>query len=363
VPAKVLIVGASGLVGAAGIDAFLAHGWSVTAVSRRPPEVDSISEFTHVPLDLLDRDACARAFAEMPQVTHVVYAAAFEKPGLVAGWSDPEQMQTNLRMFENVLEPLVKHGSIQHVSLMQGTKAYGVHLHPIPIPARESAPRDAHENFYWLQEDRLKQLAAENRFGWTIFRPVQVVGPAYGSAYSTPPIIGVYAAICHEEGLPFGFPGGNIFPAKQAADVRLVAGALQWAATSEAAAGEHFNVTNGEVFAWQEIWPALGEMFGLEAAPPKAISLGELLPTKAEAWDRIVARHRLRPLPLAAVLGQSHFYADYTFGYGLTTMPPPALVSTIKIKQAGFTETMNSTETFRWALGRLIDRRILPKLD
>ena len=38
----------------------------------------------------------------------------------------------------------------------------------IPIPARERAARDDHENFYWLQEDYLRAKAADQGFTWTI---------------------------------------------------------------------------------------------------------------------------------------------------------------------------------------------------
>jgi nucleoside-diphosphate-sugar epimerase len=356
----VAVIGASGLIGAATVGALLEQGSVVTAVSRRRPDLDSGHTFTHVALDLLDRSACADVIDKWSSVTHLVYAAAYEKPGLVTGWSDPEQMATNLSMFGNVLEPLARLGALQHVSVMQGTKAYGVHLHPIPLPAKESAPRDPHPNFYWLQEDLLKQLSTEHDFGWTIMRPVQVVGPAYGSGYCTPPVIGAYAAICREEGLPFAFPGGNIFPARQVADVRLVANALCWAATSPAALGQHFNLTNGEVFSWTELWPVFAEFFGIEAAKPTPLSMTDFLSAKADVWDAIVARYGLRKLSLAEILGHSHQYADYTFGYGITEMPPPALVSTVKVKQAGYTATMDTAETFGWALSQLVERGILP---
>ena len=60
-------------------------------------------------------------------------------------------------MLENLFEPLRGAASgLQHVTLLQGTKAYGAHLGPIPIPARERAPRHRHANFYWLQEDYLR---------------------------------------------------------------------------------------------------------------------------------------------------------------------------------------------------------------
>jgi len=359
-PKTVLVLGASGLVGTAAIDEFLGAGWHVVAVSRRTPEVSSDRPFRHLAVDLHDPAACESAFGALPEVTHVAYAAVYEKPGLVEGWSDPEQMQTNLRMLRNVVEPLSAVAHLEHVTLMQGTKAYGVHLHPIPIPARERYPRDDHPNFYWLQEDYIKETSERMGFAWTILRPVQVVGAAFGVAYSMPPVIGVLAAICREERRPFGFPGNPLAPVKQVVDVRLVAQAIRWAATAPEAKGEHFNLTNGEVFSWQQLWPSLAEELGVEPAEGASLSMAEFLPGKGDVWDKIVAGHGLRSLTIADVLGQSHQYADYTFGYGLTEAPPSALVSTIKVKHAGFTQTWDTEESFRHWLRTLIERRVLP---
>lgn len=360
---RVLVAGASGLIGTATIGAFAAEGWDVVAFSRRPPEVDGPLRFEHVSVDLTDAAATRDAVAALaPRPTHLVYAAAYEKPDLVAGWSDPEQMATNRAMLGNVLVPLAAGGGLRHATVMQGTKAYGAHLHPIPIPARERAPRDDHENFYWHQEDLLRELADRHAFDWTVFRPVQVVGPAYGVSYCTPPVIGVFAALSVATGLPFGFPGGTIHPVRQVVDARLVADALVWAATSPAARGEHFNLTNGEVFSWHELWPSLADAMGVPYAEPRPISLADELPRLAGVWEEIVAEHRLRPLSLLDVLGRSHQYADYTFGYGLTTMPAPALVSTVKVKQAGYTQVYDTEVTFRDALRTLVERRVLPDL-
>ena len=156
----VLIAGASGLVGTAAVDRFLDDGWDVVAVSRRRPEVFSARDFRHVPIDLRDADATAAAASELGDVSHVVYTAVFELPGLVPGWSEREQMDTNRDMLRNLMEPLAKAGRLEHVSLLQGTKAYGIHLHPMPVPAREKYPRDQHDNFYWLQEDYIREKAA-----------------------------------------------------------------------------------------------------------------------------------------------------------------------------------------------------------
>jgi NAD(P)-dependent dehydrogenase (short-subunit alcohol dehydrogenase family) len=108
----VIVTGASGLVGSAAVDSFLNAGWEVIAVSRRRPEIISQRPYTHLPVDLQDAEACRRAFGDMPEATHVFYAAVYEKPGLIAGWQDPEQMATNLGMIRNVIEPLAASGRL-----------------------------------------------------------------------------------------------------------------------------------------------------------------------------------------------------------------------------------------------------------
>lgn len=356
----VLVAGASGLVGAAAVKRFLGAGWDVVAVSRRRPEVDSTRPFRRLALDLQDAAACRHAVAELPAVTHVVYAAVFEKPGLVPGWYERDQMETNRAMLANLLEPLLASSStLQHLSLLQGTKAYGAHVHPIPVPARERAPRDAHENFYWLQEDLVRDQAARHGFAFTIWRPQLIVGPTYGVVMNLPPVIGAYAAICRELGRPFGFPGGAAY-AWEAVDTRLVANALLWGAESRNAVDETFNLTNGEVFGWRDLWPAMARTLGVEPGPDEPTRLAEFLPDHAGVWDRIVQRYGLRPLPMADLLGESHHYADLCFAYGATEPRPPVFVSTVKIKQAGFTDVWDTEDSFCHALRVLIDRKVLP---
>ena len=356
----VLVAGASGLVGTAVVDAFLDAGWEVIALSRRKPEVFSERPFTHMAVDLRDRQACDAAFSGLAGVSHVVYTAVYEMPGLVAGWQDPRQMDTNLAMLRNLLEPLAGASRIEHVTLLQGTKAYGVHLHAIPIPARERHPRDEHANFYWLQEDYIREQSARLGFGWTILRPTVVLGPNVGVVMNILPVVGVYAALCREEGLPFGFPG-HVPYVREAVDARLIGAAAEWAARTPAAWGEHFNLTNGEAFSWRELWPAMADCLGVEPGPDRPVSMAQHLPGRAALWDRIVQRHGLRPLKMEQLLGESHHYADFGFGYGLKQAPPPAFVSTVKVKQAGFTDTFDTELAVRHWLNVLMERRILPR--
>ncbi|AKQ59030.1 SDR family oxidoreductase [Bordetella hinzii] len=359
-PRTVLITGASGLVGSAAVDAFLEAGWDVIAVSRRRPELISRRPHTHLPLDLQDTQACRTALQTLPQVSHVVYAAVYEKPGLIAGWQDPEQMRTNLAMIRNVMEPLAQGGNLRHITLLQGTKAYGAHLHPIRIPARESQPRDDHPNSYWFQEDYIRELSARCGMGWTIFRPTIVLGPNVGVAMNTVPVIGVYAALCRAEGKPFSYPGHVAYP-REAVDARLIGDAAVWAADNAKAWNEHYNLTNGEVFSWRDLWPGLAEFLDVRAGPDQPLRLAEYLPSRAALWDDLVRQHGLRPLTMAQLLGESHYSADARFGYGLKTAPAPTFVSTVKIKQAGFHQVYNTEECVKHWLGVLMDRKILPR--
>lgn len=358
-PSTVLIVGASGLVGTAAAHAFLDAGWEVIAASRRQPELLEGRSYQHLALDLQDAAACRTASAALTQVTHVVYTAVYELPGLIEGWSDPHQIETNGQMLQNLLEPLAAHGNLQHVTILQGTKAYGISVGPMRVPAREQHARVEHPNFYWLHEDYITEKSAACGFDFTILRPQLIVGPNHGVVMNLPPIVGAYAAIRRHEGLPFGFPGGADW-VWEAVDVRLVGNACLWAATHAVACGETYNLTNGEVFMWRDMWPAIADTLGMELGADEPVSLAQYLNERESVWEEITAQHGLQKIPLMTLLGESHYYADMCFAYAAEQAPSPTFVSTVKIKQAGFTETYNSEESFCYWLRDLQARKVIP---
>ena len=357
----VLIAGASGVIGAAAIENFARLGWRVIGASRRPADVGPGVVYEHLALDLRDGAACRAASDTLADVTHVVYAALFEKPGLVAGWRDQDQMATNLAMMRNLMDPLRTAATgLRHVSVFQGTKAYGVHVHGIEIPCRENRPRDRHENFYWLQEDYIRDAQKGADWTFTFWRPQVVFGGATGVAMNLIPIIGAYAAICREVGLPFQCPATvpNIL---EAVDTDLIARALAWAAEAPNARGETFNITNGDVFVWRNLWPAIAEAVGLEPAYGDApIALSAFLPEHARVWDEIVMKHNLRPITMAKLVGESHHYADFIFGFG-GPEASAVLVSTTKLRQAGFGDCVDTEVMFKTWLERLADRGVIPR--
>jgi hypothetical protein len=66
------------------------------------------------------------------------------------------------------------------------------------------------------------------------------------------------------------------------------------------------------------------------------------------------------PRSLEAFVGQSLVYLDVLMIPGAVATPPPAIVSTIKIREAGFGLCMDSEDMLRRWLRRFQDERLLP---
>lgn len=356
---KVLVAGASGLVGYAAVRHFSKlPETEVVAVSRRIP--DPVAGAKFISVDLLDQLKCAEVFSQLGDVTHLVYAAVNEKPGLMEGWLDREQMQVNLTMLQNLFEPLTAAArNLQHVSLLQGTKAYGAHLGPIAIPARERTARHPHQNFYWLQEDYLRAKQPGQQWAWTILRPQLVIGEAVGSNLNVIPAIGVYAAIQREKGRPLSYSGGPrlVF---EMVDVDLLARSMEWAADTPACRNEIFNITNGDVFVWDEVWPAIAESLGMKAGAPQPMMLATEMPKHAAEWAAIVRKYKLRaPEDMHAFVGESFHLADFVFNTGGKSQGV-TLVSTIKARQAGFHDCIDTEDMLRKWFRRFQELKLLP---
>lgn len=357
----VLVVGASGLIGVAAMEAFLSQGWKVVALSRRRPVILGAPDFEFLSLDLRDAAAMRQALGSRDDITHVAYAAIHENAqDLVAGWSDDAQIAVNDAMLRNVIEPLVASGKtgLRHVSILQGTKAYGVHLHPIAVPARESDPRDAHRNFFFDHEDYVREMGARHGFAYTVLRPQLVTGRTPG-ALNVLPAIGVFAAMRREMGEAFGFPGGPAF-VWEAADADLVAQVMAWAALAPQAKDQIFNVTNGDVFAWRNAWPSMARTLGVGVGPDQPMSVAAYIREHAGIWSRIVQRHGLASGDLRAFIGQGDQHADFAFAHGAPA-GPVAFVSTVKLRKAGFNAAVDTRDAFCAALQSMIDRKLLPR--
>jgi nucleoside-diphosphate-sugar epimerase len=357
---KVAVAGATGLVGNAALRHFGASGDAdVLALSRRRPR--ELYGARHVALDLTDPGQCAAAVGELKGTTHLVYAALYEEPSLVDGWRDQRQITINDNMLRNLmgaLEPVSP--SLQHVALLQGTKAYGVHVRPLTVPAREGRSEMYEQpNFYWAQENFLRDRQKGKAWHFSILRPVLIVGLAMGGAMDLIPPLGVYAAMLREQGRALDFPGGAA-RVSQAVDVDLLARAIAWSGEADAARNEAFNVTNGDVFTWENIWPAISDALDMKPGKAVPLSMAKEFPNWIEPWERLRQRHNLAAPSLKEFVGLSFQYADYSMRFGYSESGPPSIVSTVKINRAGFTEMMDTEDMFRKWLGQARKERLLP---
>lgn len=353
-----LVAGASGVVGAAAIEHFASRpNWQVLALSRRPGFMPE--GFDPVALDLTDRQACLAAGPALASVTHVIFTALYELPDLVAGWRDPQQMAVNLAMLRNLMDSLQQHAQgLRHITLMQGAKAYGSHVEPAPVPAKERWPRHPHENFYWLQEDLLRERQRHANWTFSILRPQYVFGYAVGSPMNLMAAIGAYAVLQRESGLPLGFPGGGRYVCA-ASDSRLIAAAAEFAATHEIAANQTYNVVNGDMLVWQDLWPAIARHFGMAVGPDEPIELARHMPTHEARWAGIVDKYKLQRLNLAQFVGSSWQFADRAFGHG-NARPHASVLSGIKLRQHGFAGCEDTEDSTLYWLKRLQANRLLP---
>jgi len=359
-----LVAGASGIIGQAAVEHFSAlPGWRVTALSRRRGQwPDAVR---HLAVDLTDGQACQAVTPEFGEVTHLLYSALFELPDLVSGWRDAHQMATNRAMLENLLDALEPSaGRLTQITLLQGAKAYGTHIEPAPIPAKERWPRHAHENFYWLQEDLIRErqarsLASGRPWHFTILRPQVVMGHAPGSPMNVVAAIGAFAAIRRELGLPLVWPGGGRF-VTAASDSRLIAQAVAFAATSPQAANQTYNIVNGDAIAWQDLWPAVARHFDMPLGAPESIALAQVMPAQEAVWSRIVQQHGLRPLTLAQLIGSSWQFTDRSLAQGVAH-PSHGLLSPIKLRQHGFAGCIDTEDALIDWLRRLQEERWLPQ--
>ena len=95
----------------------------------------------------------------------------------------------------------------------------------------------------------------------------------------------------------------------------------------------------------------------METGPDMPTSVAAYLEENVDVWDRIVAKYGLRSRNLRQLVGQGDQHADFAFAYGAPE-GPRAFVSTIKLRQAGFTRTIDTEDSFRDALQSLIDQKL-----
>ena len=155
-------------------------------------------------------------------------------------------------------------------------------------------------------------------------------------------MVGVFAAISRELGIALRFPGA-VGHLKDACDARLLAKAVHWAGQAPAAANEIFNISNGDCFLFEQVFPRISEVFSMPCGAPHPMSLARVMGDKSTVWGDIVRKHQLRPYRLRDLV---HHGNTPTSRSAIGRRRFKSLLSTIKARKAGFHECVDSEEMF-----------------
>ena len=341
VAGKALVVGASGTAGSY-IGAALRgqSAWDVVELGRRSGNIRA---------DLLDRQALVQALGPAADVTHAFFVARLAAPTL------EREIEDNVAALTHLLDALQEVRSpLKRLVLMEGTKWYGSHLGSYPVPAVESG-RSPTPYYYHAQQDALAQRAADGGFAWTALRPHTVLGYTQKPEHNFLLLLAMYAALQAAHGGPLHFPGstGRWTLPTVATNAELLGAAALWAATADAAAGEAFNVNNGDVLSWPSVWASIAVFFGVEPAGPSHTRLAEAMPARHEEWKQLVERHGLVDMPWPDA--RCWAYAD-----GICMPERADIIPTQKITSAGFAGRADTRQSIIDIFSRFRRERLIP---
>jgi nucleoside-diphosphate-sugar epimerase len=344
----VLVAGSQGVIGRNAALYFARQPDTIVyGLSRRI--ISDLPGVRLVSVDLLNAADAKAKLSHISNLTHIVFAAYVEKD------TPAEKTAVNVALLKNLLDAVEPAAAdLEHITFYQGGKAYGADLGPFKTPAREDDPRLMPPNFYYDQEDFLRERQQGKRWHFTALRPEAVIGFAVGNPMNLLMVIAVYATISRELGLPLRFPGTEkaYRVLYQVTSADILAHATDWAGSTRAARNEFFNITNGDYFRWQHMWPKIARDFGMEIAHPVPFSLATYMTDKGPLWERIVQRHGLRSIPYESLV-------SWQFGDFILHSDFDNISSTIKARRAGFADCIDTEEMFTAYFRQLREDRII----
>ncbi|MDJ0275533.1 SDR family oxidoreductase [Sphingomonas sp. 2R-10] len=348
-----LVVGASGIVGGATAALLGQRGWTVHGLARRPVAQDGVRPLA---ADLTDAAGTRAALAGLRP--NAVFVTTWARQD-----SEAENIRVNGAMVRNLLDALPRPDAPRHVALVTGLKhylgpfeAYGQGMLP-QTPFREEQGRLDVANFYYAQEDELFAAAKRDGFSWSVHRPHTVIGKAVGNAMNMGTTLAVHATLCRAAGRPFVFPGSAAqwHGLTDMTDAGQLAAHLLWAAETDAAHDQAFNIVNGDVFRWQWMWQRIADWFGVEAVPFDGTvrPLAEQMADDAPRWAAIAAEHGLVEPDLHRLASPWHTDADLG-------RPIEVVADMSKSRRLGFTGYRATDDSFVELFERLRADRIIP---
>lgn len=350
-----LVVGATGITGSNLTEKLIAKGWTTYGLSRNPDT--ETAGLLPIAANLLDMEDLKKKLQNISP-THVFFTTWMRND------TEAENIRVNAAMVRNLLDSLSPKKSVQHVALVTGLKHY---LGPFEAyakagtlpqtPVREEHPRLDLDNFYYAQEDQVYAAADRDGFSWSIHRPHSVIGKAVGNLMNMGTTLAVYATICKETARPFHFPGSEAQwnGLSDVTDAQVLAEHLIWAATTEAARNEAFNIVNGDIFRWNWLWKQIAQWFEVEPASfnGEVHPLQEAMAQDAPIWKEIAIKYNLKESAINRLA--SAWHTDLDLG-----RPMEIMTDMSKSRKLGFTMYQDTRESFFNLFQKLRSENLIP---
>ncbi|KAK9904280.1 hypothetical protein WJX75_008293 [Coccomyxa subellipsoidea] len=238
----------------------------------------------------------------------------------------------------------------------EGAKYYGLHLGDAKTPYREDDPRHFPPNFYYDEEDYVIERRKKGaKWSWSSLRPGCIIGHSLGYM-NLLHNIAVYGTLCKELGIAFRFPGTPVAykVLLDCVDVDLLADCQIWLATHPQAQNDFYNISNGDQFRFQQLWPVLAKWFDLEVGPSLRIPLTKFMPHHKDHWASIVEKHGLKDIPFEKV-------AQWEFADAMFSVPSDEFGDVAKLRKAGYDkQKLYTEEVFLHKFDTLAKMKIIP---
>ncbi|CAF4781111.1 unnamed protein product [Rotaria sp. Silwood1] len=362
------IWGANGISGTAMVDLLIeksSNEWShIICISRRPFQLDIKDDrIDFISIDILTAtvDEIVNELEKVNgrTITDVFHYTYIEKK------DEDELDKINKILLEKALEACVKiaNKTIQTFSLQTGYKYYGVHKSNedlAELPFIEDAPRHKGSNFYFTQEDLLKDYALKHEWKYIITRPSIIIGLAKGNFMNFAVTIALYATIQKELGQPLLFPG-NRKAWNRISDHSTASNNARfqlWTVLNKNIRNETFNIANGDLVRYRDLWPKIESYFNIPHHEQilneneVQIKLAEYMPKNKDVWIRIAQRENLDE--------KAFDYATWAFADGSLKSPNDRHGDLSKARRFGWTIEVDTFDGYIQCFDRLKQLKVIP---
>lgn len=346
---QTLIAGATGQIGSSvGEYLSVAGGWNPLGLARTP-KLDA--SFPMLSVDLNSLDSCRENLAGLTDVTHIVYAARFDHFG-----GELESKDTNVNMLRNLLDalgPVAR--QLRHIHLVHGTKYYGHTVAERRTPYREEEDCGNFKSFYFEQQQLLQQRQVGASWSWSISRPHAFCNYRTDESRNLILVIGVYASMLRELGLPLIFPGTprNYEVKTQFSWLPTLARSVAWMMDSPQCANQAYNVVNGDPMRWSELWPIFAQYFDMACGEPNSDSFVNFASDKADLWIEMTKRYGLQETALQTL-------AQWPYGDYVLSLNWDVVSDMSKATRDGFVERVDTPKMWLGGFDYFRTQKIIP---